>query len=106
MSEDDFNGEMEEEVVDLPIDGALDLHHFHPKDLKTLLPNYLEECRSRDILEVRIIHGKGKGVLRRTVHAFLDRSPWVLDYRLAPEARGGWGATLVTLMPPDAPPES
>jgi len=106
MHEDNFSGEMDEGVVDLPIDGTLDLHHFHPKDLKTLLPNYLEECLSREIFEVRIIHGKGKGVLRRTVHAFLERSPWVLDYRLAPAGRGGWGATLARLKAPEAQPES
>lgn len=83
----------------LPIDGALDLHHFRPRDLRTLVPAYLRECQARDILEVRVIHGKGKGQLRRSVHALLERDPIVADYGLCPPERGGWGATLVHLRP-------
>jgi len=99
--------DMEEEgVVDLPIDGALDLHHFHPRDVKSLVPAYLDECRKRGILEVRVIHGKGKGVLRRTVHAALERRDDVIEFALAPPDRGSWGATLVRLRPLEAGPES
>ncbi|MDD9968963.1 MAG: Smr/MutS family protein [Myxococcales bacterium] len=83
--------------MELPIDGTLDLHHFRPSDLRTLVPDYLAECRARGILEVRVVHGKGKGHLRRSVHALLERSPIVAAYRLAPPERGGWGATLVDL---------
>ncbi len=86
--------------VPLAIDGELDLHTFLPKDLKTLIPDYLEECRRRGILEIRIIHGKGKGNLRRSVHALLDRNPTVASYRLADSGFGGWGATLVFLTRP------
>lgn len=87
-------------AVELPIDGCLDLHAFHPRDLKTLLPDYLALCRDRAIFEVRIIHGKGTGVLQRTVHTLLDRLPeLVAHYRLAEAERGGWGATIVTLRP-------
>jgi DNA-nicking Smr family endonuclease len=91
---DDFPEELE-----LPVDGTLDLHTFHPRDVKHLVPDYLEACREKGILEVRIVHGKGVGNLRRTVHAALDRIPWVTGYRLAGEDRGSWGATLVTLAP-------
>ena len=87
------------ETVTLPVDGVLDLHAFRPQDIKELVPAYLEECRRRDILAVRIIHGKGTGTLRATVHAILDRLPYVTGYRLAGEDGGGWGATLVTLCP-------
>lgn len=83
--------------VELPIDGVLDLHTFHPSDVRTLVPEYLALCRDRGILEVRIIHGKGDGTMRRTVHALLERDPGVLRYGLAGPEAGGWGATLATL---------
>jgi dsDNA-specific endonuclease/ATPase MutS2 len=60
----------------------------------------LAECRERGIFEVRIIHGKGTGALRRTVHAVLSRLPEVASFGLAMETAGGWGATIVTLYPP------
>jgi DNA-nicking Smr family endonuclease len=87
------------DIIELPIDGVLDLHTFRPKEVKDLLPDYLEECRKRGILDVRIIHGKGTGVLQRRVHAILGRLPEVRSFRLAGEDAGGWGATLVRLNP-------
>ncbi|MEJ2058538.1 MAG: Smr/MutS family protein [Desulfofustis sp.] len=86
------------EVI-LDIDGGLDLHQFSPKDVKSLVPDYLAECLKLNIMEVRIIHGKGKGVLRRTVHAILDRLPEVERYRLDDKQIGNWGATVVNLKP-------
>ncbi|HQK17321.1 MAG TPA: Smr/MutS family protein [Polyangiaceae bacterium] len=88
-----------DDIVVLPIDGVLDLHTFQPRDVKNLVPDYLEECRLRGILEVRIIHGKGTGTLRKTVHSILDRLTEVVDYRLGGIDSGSWGATLVTLRP-------
>jgi|UPI0003C301C6 DNA-nicking Smr family endonuclease len=90
------------EPVVLAIDGTLDLHHFSPKDLKHLIPDYLEECRGKGILTVRIVHGKGSGALRRSVHAILSRISWVAHFRLADETGGSWGATLVELRRDDA----
>jgi DNA-nicking Smr family endonuclease len=89
------------EVVGLPIDGVLDLHTFRPAEVKYLIPDYLAECRQRGILDVRIIHGKGTGVLQRSVHAILARLSEVITFRLAGEEAGGWGATLVRLRPPE-----
>ena len=91
------------EPVKLPIDGTLDLHAFRPGEVKHLVPDYLEECRTRGILHVRIVHGKGTGALRRTVHSLLDRLDTVAGYRLADESGGSWGATLVDLRPLDPP---
>jgi DNA-nicking Smr family endonuclease len=89
------------EVVELPIDGVLDLHTFRPAEVKYLIPDYLAECRQRGTLDVRIIHGKGTGVLQRSVHAILARLSEVITFRLAGEEAGGWGATLVRLRPPE-----
>ncbi|MEP2446179.1 MAG: Smr/MutS family protein [Balneola sp.] len=84
------------EPVELPIDGILDLHLFSPKELGGLIPDYIEACLEKDIYSIRIIHGKGKGVLRRTVHSLLDKNEFVVSYRLADD-RSSWGATLVEL---------
>jgi DNA-nicking Smr family endonuclease len=83
--------------VPLPITGELDLHTFRPADLGELIPAYLAACAERGIQTVRIVHGKGTGTLRTTVHALLQRSPLVQSYRLGDENSGSWGATLVTL---------
>jgi len=83
--------------AEYPIDGILDLHHFAPADTPLLVQDYLDECQRRGVLEIRIIHGRGKGTLRRTVEAALKKRTDVLEAQLAPRERGGWGATLVTL---------
>ncbi len=82
--------------VQVPIDGILDLHQFRPSDVKELVPEYLQACRDKGIYRVRIIHGKGTGALRRTVHSILDRIPWVADYHFA-EDHSSWGATIVNI---------
>ncbi|MCL4181672.1 MAG: Smr/MutS family protein [Verrucomicrobia bacterium] len=89
-----------EQPVDLPIDGVLDLHTFRPRDVKALVNDYLDACRERRILRVRIIHGKGIGALRTTVHALLALRSDVKEFHLASEPFGGWGATIVHLHPP------
>jgi dsDNA-specific endonuclease/ATPase MutS2 len=89
------------EEIEIPIDGVLDLHTFSPRDVKDLVPTYLDECLHRGITQVRIIHGKGTGALRRTVHAILERYPWVIDYRHEDGSGGSWGATVVRLRRPD-----
>jgi dsDNA-specific endonuclease/ATPase MutS2 len=82
-----------EDVVEMPVDGILDLHTFAPRDVKDLVPTYLDACLERGIIEVQIIHGKGKGVLRRIVRAALDRHPCVVSYKYG----SSWGVTIVTL---------
>ena len=89
----------EDAPLELTIDGTLDLHTFSPRELRTLIPDYLGECLSRGIFELRIVHGKGTGSLRRSVHALLERDPRVQRFRLADADAGSWGATLVELKP-------
>ena len=81
----------------LPIDGTLDLHAFRPADVPDLLPEWIEACSAAGLRELRIVHGKGTGALRRRVEAVLRRDPRVASFRAAGEDAGGWGATLVTL---------
>lgn len=88
-----------DQPVPLPIDGVLDLHSFRPQDVKDVVLAYLEACHEQGVLEVRVIHGKGIGQLRQTVHALLARHPDVKSYSLAGEAWGGSGATIVHLCP-------
>ena len=85
--------------IELPIDGTLDLHAFNPREVKELVADYLSACRQRDILTIRIIHGKGTGALRRKVHAVLAQLPEVVSFRLGGEGAGEWGATIVNLRP-------
>jgi len=92
-----------DEPIQLPIDGVLDLHTFNPREIKDLVPDYLAECRQRGILQVRIIHGKGIGNLRRTVHSTLSKLPEVVSFTLDHPQFGGWGATLVQLRQVDSP---
>ncbi len=94
----------EPEPVRIPISGELDLHTFRPAEVPRLIEGYLAACRERGLREVRIVHGKGTGTLRETVHAILRRSPLVESFRLGDETTGSWGATLARLRPPPARP--
>lgn len=86
--------------VRIPITGELDLHTFRPADVASLIEEYLGECQRRGFREVRIVHGKGTGSLRETVHACLRRSRGVAAFHLGNESTGGWGATVVELKTP------
>jgi len=83
--------------VEIPIDGVLDLHTFSPKDVRDLVPEYLEECLRRGITELRIVHGKGTGTLKGIVLGLLKKNPRVAGFEDAEPTAGGWGATLVRL---------
>ena len=84
------------EYHEQPIDGTLDLHTFSARDAKEIIPAYIDACLEKEIFMIRIIHGKGKGVLRRIVHSILENHPAVESFRH--ESGGGsWGATVVDL---------
>jgi DNA-nicking Smr family endonuclease len=89
----------DEEPIHIPITGELDLHTFAPAETCRVLEAYLEACREKGILTVRVVHGKGTGTRRETVQAFLRRSPIVAGFQSGNETSGGWGATQVTLRP-------
>ncbi|MCY3594525.1 MAG: Smr/MutS family protein [Bacteroidetes bacterium] len=89
---------MKDEISQYPTDGILDLHTFHPRDAADVTREYLRACHSEGIYHIRIIHGKGTGTLRATVHAVLAKSPLVDSWRTATDS-SSWGATLVELKP-------
>ena len=83
--------------VVVPIDGILDLHTFAPGELSGLLQDYIDACLESNIYDLRIIHGKGSGVMRSRVHDLLGKDWRIHGFTDAPADAGGWGATLVTL---------
>ena len=95
---------MDHETHEMPIEPELDLHTFRPEDLGDLIPDYLAACRAKKILEVRVIHGKGVGNLKRSVEAILHRLDFVEKYSPASQLYGGLGATIVKLKPPPQKP--
>ena len=87
----------EEQVVEVPIEDSLDLHAFHPRDVMAVVEEYLLVARQRGLREVRLIHGRGRGVQKARVQALLQGLPGVVRAYEAPPERGGWGATVVEL---------
>jgi len=85
--------------VAIPIEDVLDLHTFLPAEVPDLLEEYFIACLERKIHAVRIVHGKGKGILKKRVQALLEKNPMVASFKDAPPQAGGWGATLVELVP-------
>ena len=84
-------------AVRIPIEDWIDLHTFSPKKIPSLLEEYLLECQKKGFKEVRIIHGKGKGIQRSIVHSFLEKSSLVEYFEMAPPEAGSWGATIAVL---------
>jgi DNA-nicking Smr family endonuclease len=91
-----------DDEVRLPIEDSIDLHAFAPRDVRDVVHSYLEAAHEAGFAEVRIIHGRGIGVQREAIRSLLARHPLVRTFGDAPPERGGWGATVVLLAPPDA----
>lgn len=83
--------------VEFPVEDVLDLHTFRPAEAGDLIQDYLTAAWEKDYREVRIIHGKGTGVLRERVHSVLRKHALVVSFRQADAEAGGWGATVVML---------
>lgn len=85
------------ECVEIPINGIIDLHTFDPKEIKNLLNDYFQACIEKSIHDIRIIHGKGAGILQKRVWSILRKHPLVESFEFAPLEAGSWGATLARL---------
>ena len=83
------------EPVELEITDTLDLHSFQPKEIRSLIENYIVEARKKGFSVIKIIHGKGIGVQREIVRKILSDKDFVESFRNAPEFSGSWGATIV-----------
>ena len=83
--------------VPLPLEDTLDLHTFPPRDVPEIVEEYLRAARDAGLDEVRVIHGRGRGVQRARVLALLSSLSFVTAFSEAPPDRGGWGATIVRL---------
>ena len=83
--------------VVVPIEDHLDLHPFQAKEIPSVVEEYLAQCRQAGLFEVRLIHGKGKGVQRNIIRALLEKHANVESFHDAPLEAGSWGATVVIL---------
>lgn len=85
------------EEIEVEITDVFDLHTFRPNEVPDVVRDYLDAAWEKGLRRVRIIHGRGKGVQRRTVRTLLERDPRVVDYGDMPGEAGGWGATWVRM---------
>jgi dsDNA-specific endonuclease/ATPase MutS2 len=92
------------DAVPLPLEDSLDLHSFRPEETADVVREYLGLARAAGFREVRIVHGRGRGVQRETVRRVLGGSAEVAGFADAPPERGGWGATVVRLADRPRPP--
>jgi DNA-nicking Smr family endonuclease len=99
MSGDDPRDPSDDAIGDapirLPIEDALDLHAFAPRDIPSVVASYLEAAHAADIAQVRLVHGRGKGVQRAIVQQTLERLPLALEFWDDQESH--LGATFVRL---------
>jgi DNA-nicking Smr family endonuclease len=87
--------------VVIPLTGELDLHNFSARDIPSVVEEYVRACREEGVLDLRLVHGRGRGVQRAVVRRLLARLEAVISFDDAPPVSGGWGATLVRIAPPD-----
>ena len=90
---------MSEDSVEIPITDELDLHSFAPEDIPSVVEEYLRAAREKGLLRVRLVHGRGRGVQRAVVQRLLGSLEGIAGFSDAPPESGGWGATIVDLIP-------
>jgi DNA-nicking Smr family endonuclease len=90
---------MSDEPIEIPIESELDLHAFAPADVLSVVSEYLEAAEARGLREVRLVHGRGRGIQRAAVQAALERHPLVEEFWDDPAAH--FGATLARLRATD-----
>ena len=104
MSDEREGDEPPDEVVSIPLTGELDLHPFAPRDIPSVVEEYVRACHDKGVRHLRLAHGRGRGVQRAAVRRVLARLPEVRSFEDAAPAAGGWGATVVELrLPGEAP---
>jgi len=87
----------QEEIIEVPIEDVLNLHIYNPKDIRELLVEYISEASKKGFASVRIIHGKGHGVLRRITRSVCKKHALVDFWKTPDGCRGDWGSTIVYL---------
>jgi DNA-nicking Smr family endonuclease len=80
----------------VPIEDSLDLHAFHPRDIRSVVDEYVRAAHAAGLREIRLIHGRGSGVQRGIVQAALERHPLVNAFDDAPGSH--LGATVARLI--------
>ena len=85
----------DDDPLAIPIEDAIDLHSFAPRDVVSVVDEYLRAAREAGFSQVRLIHGRGKGVQRADIQRRLRDHPLVDQFWDAPESH--LGATLVRL---------
>lgn len=87
----------DEQPVEIPLTGELDLHTFAPRDIPSVVEEYVLSCADNGLPHLRLVHGRGRGVQRAIVRRVLAGMPEVASFEDAPAMAGGWGATVVCL---------
>ena len=87
----------DEPPVEIPLTGELDLHAFAPRDVPSVVEEYVLACADKGLTLLRLVHGRGRGVQRAVVRRVLARMSQVESFEDAAASSGGWGATLVQL---------
>jgi len=83
--------------IEIPLTGDLDLHPFSPREIPSVVEEYVRACRERGILRLRLAHGRGRGVQRAAVRRMLASMPEVVSFSDAPPLARRWRATVVVL---------